>query len=77
MFQSLAKVAHERLEAANCRGRGGVYSHFTVGLHENDPRCAVLNDYARTPFAGRLYAVTLDNPPVLDGRTPYVEAALL
>jgi hypothetical protein len=56
---------------------GGIYSHCTVGLHESDPRCAVLKDYSRTPFAGRLFAVTLDNPPDLDGRTPYVEAALL
>jgi hypothetical protein len=56
---------------------GGAYSHCTVGLHEDDPRLAVLADYPRTPFAGRLFAVTLDGPPDLDGRVPYVEAALL
>jgi hypothetical protein len=56
---------------------GGAYSHFVVGLHERDPRAAVLNEYPRTPFAGRLFAVTLDGPPDLDDRVPYVEAALL
>jgi hypothetical protein len=56
---------------------GQGYSHFVVGVHEDDPRAAVLNDYARTPFAGRVFAVTMDAPPRLDGRVPYVEAALL
>lgn len=58
----------------HCDGR---YSHCVVGLHENDPRAAVLTDYPQTPFAGRLFAVTFDRPPELDGRVPYVEAACL
>jgi hypothetical protein len=53
------------------------YSHLIIGLHEADPRVAVLRDYRYTPFAGRLFAVTMDAPPQLDGRLPYVEAALL
>jgi hypothetical protein len=55
----------------------GAYTHCTVGLHERDPRAAVLKDYGHTPFAGRLFAVTFDRPPELDDRVPYVEAALL
>jgi len=55
----------------------GEYSHFVVGLHERDPRLAALADYAHTPFAGRLFAVTLDGPPELDDRVPYIETALL
>jgi hypothetical protein len=56
---------------------GGDCTHVVVGLHECDPRVAVLNGYAHTPFAGQLFAVTLDGPPELDGRVPYVEAAFL
>jgi hypothetical protein len=55
----------------------GDYTHFIVGLHERDPSLAALTDYAYTPFAGRLFAVTLDGPPELDDRVPYIEAALL
>jgi hypothetical protein len=56
---------------------GGEYSHCIVSLHEQDPRVSVLKGYSQTPFAGRLFAVTMDGPPDLDGRVPYVEAALL
>ncbi|HMF18978.1 MAG TPA: hypothetical protein VKE98_17350, partial [Gemmataceae bacterium] len=56
---------------------GGEFSHFIIGLHEHDPRTAVLRDYTFTPFAGRLFAVTFDEPPDLDGRVPYVEVAFL
>ena len=55
----------------------GEYSHFIVGLHERDSRTAVLQDYSFTPFAGCVFAVTFDEPPDLDGRVPYVEAAFL
>jgi hypothetical protein len=57
--------------------RQGSFTHCTVGLHEDDPRAGVLREYPQTHFAGRLFAVTLDGQPGLDGRTPYVEAALL
>ena len=53
------------------------YTHFTTGLHEDDPRCRVFDEYGATPFAGRLFTVTFDGPPRLDGRVPWVEAALL
>lgn len=56
---------------------GHGYTHFVAGLHERDPRTIVFEDYARTPFAGRLFAVTLDGPANLDDRVPYMEAALL
>jgi hypothetical protein len=56
---------------------GTYLTHFVVGLHEDDSRAAVLKSYPRTAFAGRLFAVTLDEPPNLDGRVPYVEAAFL
>jgi len=52
-------------------------SRLVVGLHERDPRLAALEAYSRTPFAGRLFAVTFDEAPELDGRVPYVEASLL
>lgn len=56
---------------------GGPYEHFTLALHERDPRADILDEYPRTPFGGRLFAVTFDGPPRLDGRLPCVEAALL
>jgi hypothetical protein len=56
---------------------GGVYTYFLAALHEGDPRAVILEEYPRTPFAGRLFAVTMDGPPRLDERIPYVEAALL
>lgn len=52
-------------------------SWLCAGLHESDPRLPALSEYPSTPFAGRLFAVTYDGPPRLDGRTPWVEAALL
>ena len=56
---------------------GGPWSHFTIALHERDPRKAVLQDYRKDNFAGRLYAVTFDGPPTLDDRVPHVDAGLL
>jgi hypothetical protein len=56
---------------------GGAYTHFVASLHERDPRAAILAKYPHTPFAGRVFAVTMDGPPDLDDRIPYVEAALL
>lgn len=64
-------------DAAMGKLRSHDYTHFVVGLHERDPRAHVLEEYSRTAFAGRLFAVTFDGPPELDGRVPYVEAALL
>lgn len=55
----------------------GNYTHFIPTLHEADPRAVVLQDYESTPFGGRLFAVTMDAPPSLDGRVPYVEGGLL
>jgi hypothetical protein len=69
-FTTLLRRVHNE----HCDGR---YSHCVVGLHEDDPRTVALNEYPRTPFAGRLFAVTFDGPPELDGRVPYAEAAFL
>ncbi len=55
----------------------GGFSHFIAGVHERDPRADVFEEYSRTSFAGRLFSVTFDAPPELDGRVPYMEAALL
>jgi hypothetical protein len=63
-----------RVYNEHCHGQ---YPHVVIGLHEADARAIVLGDYPQTPFAGRLFAVSLDAPPTLDGRVPYVEAALL
>lgn len=56
-------------------GKG--YAYFVAGLHERDPRVATFEEYRRTPYAARLFAVTFEGPPDLDGRTPYMEIALL
>lgn len=56
---------------------GGPWTHFTLALHERDPRAAALSDYRSTHFAGRLYAVTFDGLPQLDARIPFVDAGLL
>ena len=52
-------------------------THLIVGLHEDDSRVALLDEYSRVPFAGRLFCVTFDEGVALDGRTPYLEAGLL
>ncbi len=56
---------------------GGAWDYLAIGLHERDPRAAALAEYPRIPFFGRLFAVTFDGPPELDGRVPFVEAATL
>ena len=56
---------------------GGPWSHFTLALHEDDPRAEVLAEFPRDHFAGRLYAVTFDGPADLDDRIPFVDAGLL
>ena len=56
---------------------GGPWSHFTLALHEDDPRSAIFKDYRCDHFAGRLYAVTFDQVAELDARVPYVDAGLL
>lgn len=69
-FSSLLRRAcNDALAAGNPR--------LLVGLHERDPRLSTLDEYSCTRFAGRLFAVTFDEPPELDGRVPYMEAALL
>ena len=71
----LRRVYNDAVGSGAARQRG--YSHLIAGLHERDPRARVLEEYRRTDFAGRLFAVTFDGPPELDGRVPYMEAALL
>ena len=56
---------------------GGPWSHFTLALHEDDPRSAIFKAYRRDHFAGRLYAVMFDQSADLDGRVPYVDAGML
>lgn len=56
---------------------GTGYTHCITGLHEENPRCAVLHQRPHIPFAGRMFAVTFDGSPSLDGRLPHMEAALL
>ncbi|MBB82163.1 MAG: hypothetical protein CMN02_14455 [Roseibacillus sp.] len=56
---------------------GSSHTHMIAGLHERDPRLPVLRDYPQTPFAGRLFTVTFDDPVEIDDRIPYVETALL
>ncbi len=56
--------------------RGG-HDYVTLGVHEDDPLLQAVFAFRHTPFAGRLFAVTFNEPPQLDGRTPFVEAATL
>jgi hypothetical protein len=60
---------------------GGAYHYFVIGLHEHDPLLPALQDYALTPFAGRLFLVHFADGEeawrALDGRVPYVEVAML
>lgn len=65
------------LECACGDARERGLTHLIVGLHERDPRLPVLTAFPRIPFAGRLFSVSWDDPPELDGRVPFVEAALL
>jgi hypothetical protein len=55
--------------------------YFMIGLHERDPFSPVLKEYARVPFAGRLFAVTLsrdsEQSPALDSRIPSIEISTL
>jgi len=60
---------------------GKKWLYFMIGLHERDPFASVLKEYARIPFVGRLFAVTLSEhsqqPPALDGRIPSIEVSTL
>ena len=83
-FFYLAFIASDDVEAYRSLVRfvynhhvGSGYTHFTTALHEDDPRRRVFDAYRATPFAGRLHTVTFGATPRLDGRLPWVEAALL
>jgi len=60
---------------------GGPHHYFVIGLHQRDPLLPALEDYALTPFAGRLFLVHFEDGEEawrgLDGRVPYVELAML
>lgn len=57
------------------------FTYLLVGLHERDPLLPVLEDYARIPFAGHLFAVAFPDQETpferLDGRVPHIEIATL
>ena len=61
--------------------RKGCWNYFIAGLHESDPLHKVLFEYRRINVAGRLFVVHYpEDQPVyelLDGRTPYVEIAMI
>ncbi|MGA8220363.1 MAG: hypothetical protein WB780_01830 [Candidatus Acidiferrales bacterium] len=60
---------------------GSAFCYAIIGLHEHDPLLPALEEYSRTPFAGRLFCVCFGDGEgayrSLDGRVPYVEAATL
>jgi hypothetical protein len=60
---------------------GSSFRYAIIGLHERDPLLPALEEYSRTPFAGRLFCVCFGDGECaygsLDGRVPYVEAATL
>jgi hypothetical protein len=57
------------------------FRYAILGLHERDPLLPALEEYSRTPFAGRLFCACFADGErafrSLDGRAPYVEAATL
>jgi hypothetical protein len=60
---------------------GSAFRYAVIGLHERDALLPALEEYSRTPFAGRLFCVCFADGEraygSLDGRVPYVEAATL
>lgn len=52
--------------------------HYMVGsLHERDPLLPELLAYPHIGAGGLLFAVSAGEPPKLDGRVPYIDAAAL
>lgn len=60
---------------ADLSGRERAY--LLVALHESHPLLPVLVRRATTRYVTRLYCVCWEDPPVLDGRTPYLELGCL
>ncbi len=60
---------------------GGRHGYMLVGLHEDDPLTAALDDYRCAPYRGRLFGVHFEDGAAafraLDGRVPHVEVATL
>lgn len=74
VFRHLLRAVHEDI-------RRGPWHFAIAGLHECDPRAAVLAEMRHIPAAGRLFAVhfadrslSIDSP---DKRVPYVESGTL
>ncbi len=74
-------VMRALLRALYNAAAGGQHLYFILGLHERDPLAALLADYPRTPFAGRLFAVHWEDgrraAEALAGQLPYLEAGTL
>jgi hypothetical protein len=60
---------------------GGPHAYMLLGLHEDDPLAAALDDYRCSPYRGRLFCVHFEDGVAawraLDGRVPHVEVATL
>jgi hypothetical protein len=52
-------------------------THLIPSVHERDERSSVLDKYSSIPFAGRLFAASLDGEINLDDRVPYIDASTL
>lgn len=64
------------------RFRRGDYAYFVLGLHERDPLREVLSEFRPSfTYPSRVYVVTWEDGAEalasLDGRVPYLEAAVL
>ena len=70
-------VLRLQLRAQYCAGRRRGWHYMVGGLHENDPLLPELAAYPHIAAGGRLFAVSLGEPPKLDGRVPYIEAGAL
>jgi hypothetical protein len=74
LFRFLLRAVHDVI-------RRGPWHFAVAGLHESDPRAAVLAEMRHIPAAGRLFAVHFaDQPLFIDSpaqRVPYLEAGCL
>lgn len=74
IFRHLLRAVHEDIRCSSW--------HFAIaGLHETDPRTAVLMEIRHIPAAGRLFAVHFADRPLSleppEKRVPYLEAGCL
>lgn len=56
---------------------GGGADYLMLGMHGDNPLLAVARRGAAATYRTRLFVVAWGEPPVLDGRIPYLELGAL